>query len=152
MSPSRQAVQAVVDAFCMKVGLPVRSLDERGGASFVCDIEDTAVPIVLLFDEASSTIALSASVARLSLDDPDELSVLRAAMAANLLGAGTGGLAFGWSPAEERLHVGASIELEGFSQAIFEAAFSRVVRGAVHWRRQFHREPRLSLLDETPPI
>lgn len=151
MSSSRKTVQSVVDAFCVKVGLPPRALDERGGASFVSTVEDIAVPIVVLFDEASRTIALSASVARFALDDPDELSVLRASMAANLLGAGTGGLSFGWSPAEERLHVGAVLEFEGFSQVIFETAFSRVVRGAVHWRRQFHREPRLSLLDEPPP-
>ncbi len=148
MSYSRESVQAFVDVFCAKFGLPSRALDERGGVSFICTIEDIAVPMVLMFDEASRTIALSASVARLALDDPDELSVLRAAMAANLLGAGTGGLAFGWSPTEERLHVGALVELEGLSQANFETALSRVVRGAVHWRRQFHREPRLSLLDD----
>lgn len=147
MSAGRALVQSVVDVFCAKVNLPARRLDEQGALSLICDLEGMSVPVVLRYDDASRTLALSVPVARLRLDDPDELSVLRTALVANLLGAGTGGLSFGWSPQEEHLHLGTSLEVEGLTPAIFETAFSRLVRGAVHWRRQFHREPRFSLLD-----
>jgi hypothetical protein len=130
----RVTLQGVIDRLCERLGIPPVLLDDALSAGLTATHEGDEVQAWIFGDEEGSLVSVGAPVGELPRA-PGAEQLLRALLAANLLGRGTAGLSLSVVPGTDEIWLCGALPLRDVDLRALHALFSRVVVQAVSWRR-----------------
>ncbi len=135
----RPEAQELLDQLSETIGLGPGTFDDTGAALIRCTLPDGALDVHLQLNEEDETLSLATALLRLPPDDEESAELLQGLMAANLLGSGTNGLVFSWSPGSHEVLLGYTLLWPGANYETFETAFGRLLHDAVVWKKKLTR-------------